>query len=98
MPQQTSIFACSWVPIVQVVGLVKVRVNCFPKVIATWHGQESNPRPSDLESESLTTPPRCPYMFMSNVAQKQQRFDCYVSVSFGLTSADCRVHTLQQRR
>ncbi|GFR85882.1 ATP-dependent DNA helicase PIF1 [Elysia marginata] len=36
MPQQTSTFeACSWVPILQVGGLGKVRVNCFPKAIAT---------------------------------------------------------------
>ncbi|GFS00160.1 hypothetical protein ElyMa_006391100 [Elysia marginata] len=32
-------------------------VNCFPKAIATWHGRESNPRPPDLESDALTTPP-----------------------------------------
>ncbi|GFR80126.1 hypothetical protein ElyMa_000573700 [Elysia marginata] len=61
MPQQTSTFeACSWVPILQVGGLGKVRVNCFPQAIATWHGRESNPRPPDLESDALTTPPRCP--------------------------------------
>ncbi|GFS02535.1 hypothetical protein ElyMa_004609200 [Elysia marginata] len=63
MPQQTSTFeACSWVPILQVDGLGKVWVNCFPKAIATQHGQESNPRPPDLESDALTTPPRCPYL------------------------------------
>ncbi|GFS13451.1 hypothetical protein ElyMa_004884700 [Elysia marginata] len=65
MPQQTStlIFeSCSWVPILQEGGLGKVRVNCFPKAIATWHGRESNPRPPDLESDALTTPPRCPFM------------------------------------
>ncbi|GFR95010.1 very-long-chain enoyl-CoA reductase [Elysia marginata] len=28
------------------------------KAIATWHGRESNPRPPDLESDALTTPPR----------------------------------------
>ncbi|GFS27143.1 hypothetical protein ElyMa_001742000 [Elysia marginata] len=62
MPQQTSTFeACSWVPILLVGGLGKVRVNCFPKAIATWHGGESNPRPPDLESDALTTPPRCPW-------------------------------------
>ncbi|GFR83076.1 hypothetical protein ElyMa_005967100 [Elysia marginata] len=54
MPQQTSTFeACSWVPILQVDGLGKVWVNCFPKAIATQHGQESNPRPPDLESDGL---------------------------------------------
>ncbi|GFS13999.1 integrator complex subunit 1 [Elysia marginata] len=50
----------SWVPMLQVGGLGKVRVNCFTKAIATWHGRESNPRPPDLESDALTTPPRCP--------------------------------------
>ncbi|GFS27186.1 hypothetical protein ElyMa_005244100 [Elysia marginata] len=61
MPQQTSAFeACSWVPILQVDGLGQVRVNCFSKAIATWHGRESNPRPPDLESDALTTPPRRP--------------------------------------
>ncbi|GFR94983.1 hypothetical protein ElyMa_000932800 [Elysia marginata] len=61
MPQlQTSTFeACSWVPILQV-GLGKVGVNSFPKAITTWHGGETNPRPPDLESDALTTPPRCP--------------------------------------
>ncbi|GFS13624.1 hypothetical protein ElyMa_004888400 [Elysia marginata] len=60
-PQQTSTFeAFNWVPILQVDGLGKVRVNWFPKAIATWHGRESNPRPPDLESDALTTPPRCP--------------------------------------
>ncbi|GFR79445.1 hypothetical protein ElyMa_000556600 [Elysia marginata] len=44
----------------EVGGLGKVRVKCFPKAIATWHGRESNPRPPDLESDALTTPPRCP--------------------------------------
>ncbi|GFS19046.1 hypothetical protein ElyMa_001536900 [Elysia marginata] len=57
MPQQTSTFeACSWVPILQVGGLGKVRVNCFPKAIATWHDRETNPRPPDLEPDALTTP------------------------------------------
>ncbi|GFR59365.1 hypothetical protein ElyMa_001792200 [Elysia marginata] len=66
MPQQSSTFkatsriACSWVPILQVGGLGKVRVNCFPKATATWHGRESNPRPPDRESDALTTLPRCP--------------------------------------
>ncbi|GFR65698.1 endothelin-converting enzyme 1 [Elysia marginata] len=61
MPQQTSTLeACSWVPILQAGGLGKVRVNCFPKAIATWHGRESNPRLPDLESDALTAPPRCP--------------------------------------
>ncbi|GFR57420.1 N6-adenosine-methyltransferase subunit METTL14 [Elysia marginata] len=64
MPQQTSTYeACSWVPILQVGGLGKVRVNCFPKAITIWHGRESNPRPLDLESDALTTPPRCPLPF-----------------------------------
>ncbi|GFS03234.1 hypothetical protein ElyMa_002883000 [Elysia marginata] len=27
-----------------------------------WHGRESNPRPLDLESGALTTPPRSPKM------------------------------------
>ncbi|GFR78782.1 nucleolar protein 10 [Elysia marginata] len=52
--------ACSWVPILQVGGMRKVRVNCFPKAIATWHGRESNSRPPGLESDALTTQPRCP--------------------------------------
>ncbi|GFS09737.1 macrophage mannose receptor 1 [Elysia marginata] len=47
--------ACSWVPILQVYGQGKVRVNCFPEAIATWHGQESNPRPPDLVPDALTT-------------------------------------------
>ncbi|GFS22280.1 hypothetical protein ElyMa_006947000 [Elysia marginata] len=60
MPQQTSTFeACSWVPILQMGGLGKVRVNCFPKAIATWYGRESNPRSPDLESDALITPPPC---------------------------------------
>ena len=50
----------SWVPILQVGGLGKVRVNCFPKVITTWLGWESNPRSPDPESDALTTLPRCP--------------------------------------
>ena len=49
-----------WVPILQVGGLGKVRVNCFPKAITTWLGWESNPRPPDPESDALTTLPRCP--------------------------------------
>ncbi|GFR61191.1 hypothetical protein ElyMa_000097400 [Elysia marginata] len=53
--------ACSWVPILQMGGLRKVRVNCFPKAAATWHGRESNPRPPDRESDALTTLPRCPW-------------------------------------
>ncbi|GFR79279.1 transposase [Elysia marginata] len=48
----------SWVPILQVGGLRKVRVNCFPKATATWHGRESHPRPPDRESDALTTLPR----------------------------------------
>ncbi|GFR77185.1 hypothetical protein ElyMa_000502900 [Elysia marginata] len=61
MPQQTSAFeACSWVTLLQVGGLGKVRVNCIPMAIATWYCRESNPRPPDLESDPLTTPPRCP--------------------------------------
>ncbi|GFR60194.1 hypothetical protein ElyMa_005402200 [Elysia marginata] len=44
----------------QVGGLGKVRISCFPKATATWHGRESNPRPPDCESDSLTTLPRCP--------------------------------------
>ena len=48
----------SWVPILQVGGLGKVRVNCSP--ITTWLGWESDPRPPDPESDSLTTLPRCP--------------------------------------
>ena len=50
----------SWVPILQVGGLGKVRVNSFPKAITTWLGWESNPRPPDPESDALTTLPRCP--------------------------------------
>ncbi|GFS21315.1 hypothetical protein ElyMa_001591600 [Elysia marginata] len=38
------------------------RINCFPKATATWHGRVSNPRPPDLESDALTTLPRCPYL------------------------------------
>ncbi|GFR94558.1 PQQ-like domain containing protein [Elysia marginata] len=41
MPQQTSTFeAFSWVHILQVGGLGKFRVNCFPEAIATWHGAD----------------------------------------------------------
>ena len=47
-------------PFLQVGGLGKVRVNCFPKAITTWLGWESNPRPPDPESDALTTLPRCP--------------------------------------
>ncbi|GFR71185.1 alternative oxidase [Elysia marginata] len=53
-----SRMACSGVLILQVGGLRKVRVNCFPKATATWHGRESNPRPPDRESDALTTLPR----------------------------------------
>ncbi|GFR59258.1 hypothetical protein ElyMa_003500300 [Elysia marginata] len=50
---QTSTFeACSWVPLLQVGGLRKIRVSCFPKAIATWHGRESSPRPPDPESDA----------------------------------------------
>ncbi|GFS27646.1 hypothetical protein ElyMa_005290100 [Elysia marginata] len=51
--------------VVVVGGQGKVRVNCFPKATATWHGRESNPRPPDRESDALTTPPRCPCDFHS---------------------------------
>ena len=54
-----KLIACSWVPILQVGGLERVRVNCFPKAITTWLGRESNPRPPDPESDALTTLPRC---------------------------------------
>ena len=54
-----KLIACSWVPILQVGGLGKVRVNCFPKAITTWLGRESNQRPPDPESDALTTLPRC---------------------------------------
>ena len=57
-----KLIACSWVPILQVGGLGKVWVNCFPKAITTWLGWESNPRPPDPESDALTTLPRCPYL------------------------------------
>ena len=57
-----KLIACSWVPILQVGGLRKVRVNCFPKAITTWLGWESNPRPPDPESDALTTVPRCPFI------------------------------------
>ena len=50
-----KLIACSWVPILQVGGLGKVRVNCFPKAFTTWLGWESNPRPPDSESDALTT-------------------------------------------
>ena len=53
-----KLIAYSWVPILQVGGLGKVRVNCFPKAITTWLGWESNPRPPDPESDALTTLPR----------------------------------------
>ena len=56
-----KLIACSWVPMLQVGGLGKVRVNCFPKAITTWLGWESNPRPPDPESDALTTLPRCPH-------------------------------------
>ena len=52
-----KVIACSWVPILQVGGLGKVWVNCFPKAITTWLGWESNPRPPDPESDALTTLP-----------------------------------------
>ncbi|GFR97861.1 hypothetical protein ElyMa_001004500 [Elysia marginata] len=55
-----SRIACSWVPILQVGGLGKVRVNCFPNATATRHGRKSNPRPPDRESDALTTLPRYP--------------------------------------
>ncbi|GFR83352.1 hypothetical protein ElyMa_004121600 [Elysia marginata] len=45
----------------QVNGLGKMRVNFFPKAIATWHGREPNPRPPDLESDALPILPRCPF-------------------------------------
>ena len=48
-----KLIACSWVPILQVGGLGKVWVNCFPKAITTWLGWESNPRPPDPESDAL---------------------------------------------
>ena len=54
----------SWVPILQVGGLGKVRVNCFPKTITTCLGWESSPLPPDPESDALTTLPRCPYMYV----------------------------------
>ena len=60
-----KLIACSWVPILQVGGLGKVRVNCFPKAITTWLGWESNPRPPDPESDALTTLPRCPWKSFS---------------------------------
>ncbi|GFR84566.1 hypothetical protein ElyMa_006004000 [Elysia marginata] len=65
-PADQYIKACSWVPILQVGGLGKVRVNCFHKAIAPWHGRESNPRSPDLESDALTTPPRCPYSYFNS--------------------------------
>ena len=52
-----KLIACSWVPILQVGGLGKVRVNCFPKAITTWLGW-------DPESDALTTLPRCPFRFL----------------------------------
>ena len=60
-----KLIACSWVPILQVGGLGKFRVNCFPKAITIWLGWESNPRPPDPESDALTTVPRCPYITLS---------------------------------
>ena len=51
-----KLIVCSWVPILQVGGLGKVRVNCFPKAITTWLGWESNPRPPDPESDALLCP------------------------------------------
>ncbi|GFR63686.1 hypothetical protein ElyMa_003611700 [Elysia marginata] len=53
----SSSIACSWVLILQVDRLGKLRVNCFPKAIATWQGQESNLGPPDHESVVLTTLP-----------------------------------------
>ncbi|GFR60421.1 hypothetical protein ElyMa_005407300 [Elysia marginata] len=44
----------------EVGGLRKVRVSCFPNATATLNGREPNPRPPDLESDALTTLPRCP--------------------------------------
>ena len=52
-----KLIACSWVPILQVGGLGKVWVNCFPKAITTWLGWESNPRPPDPESDRSATLP-----------------------------------------
>ena len=60
-----KLIACSWVPILQVGGLGKFRVNCFPKAITTWLGWELNPRPPDPESDALTTVPPCPYITLS---------------------------------
>ena len=66
-----KLIACSWVPILQVGGLGKVRVNCFPKAITTWLGWESNPRPPDPESDALTTLPRCPCYPLCPILQVQ---------------------------
>ncbi|GFR67025.1 hypothetical protein ElyMa_001986300 [Elysia marginata] len=82
MPQQTNIFeACSWVPILQVGGLGKVRVNCFPKAIATWHARESNPRPPDLESDALTSRHAAPdyanYAKILKKAREQRKSKSY---------------------
>ena len=79
----------SWVPILQVGGLGKVRVNCFPKAITTWLGWESNPRPPDPESDALTTLPqvrkvkvdsleRQPLLTCGNCTQNNLIFIVYV--------------------
>ncbi|GFR84061.1 hypothetical protein ElyMa_004141400 [Elysia marginata] len=68
-----SRIAWSWVPISHVGGLGKVRVNCFPKATATWHGRESNPRLPDRESDALTTLPR----FQTHLSQALDTFSAH---------------------
>ncbi|GFS06773.1 hypothetical protein ElyMa_001234100 [Elysia marginata] len=85
-PADPSTFeACSWVPILQVGGLGNVRVNCFPKAIATWHGRELNPRPPDLEYDALTTLPRCPYRVRADLVQLSS-IHHYFPLKFNLLS------------
>ena len=53
-----KLIACNWVPILQVAGLGKFRVNCFPKAITTWLGRESNPRSRVRRANHSATLPR----------------------------------------
>ena len=78
-----KLIACSWVPILQVGGLGKVRVNCFPKAITTWLGRESNPRPPDPESDALTTLPRCPHIeYASRLVGCIELYSVHVQISY----------------
>ena len=91
-----KLIACSWVPILQVGGLGKVRVDCFPKAITTWLGRESNPRPPDPESDALTTLPRCPIIVCR--PNETEIDNCVTPTGyshyFGLYNRDCAHNSL----